>query len=259
MSYSCAGTEAVCTGQGASSSGSTTTSEPDSSPPCGTRACKNQSSSSERGAAMKVKKGCNSTDAGIPVTTEEELLRKTDITPEDVLGLQKITENYLCSPEENVYQIDFTRFKIRDMETSTVLFEITKPPASERTQGDKRDYDPNAGRFVRYQFTPAFLRLRQVGATVEFTVGEKPINNFRMIERHYFREQLLKSFDFEFGFCIPSSKNTCEHIYEFPPLSEEIMREMIIHPYETQSDSFYFVDNKLVMHNKADYSYSGGP
>jgi len=31
--------------------------------------------------------------------------------------------------------------------------------------GDKRDVDPNAGRFVRYQFTPAFLRLRQVGAT----------------------------------------------------------------------------------------------
>ncbi|XP_030638445.1 protein unc-119 homolog B [Chanos chanos] len=204
--------------------------------------------------AMKVKKGCNTTDVGVPVTTEEELLANTIITPEDVLGLQKITENYLCSPDDNVYNIDFTRFKIRDMETGTVLFEITKPPSTE-----KREVDPNAGRFVRYQFTPAFLRLRQVGATVEFTVGDIPINNFRMIERHYFRDKLLKSFDFEFGFCIPSSKNTCEHIYEFPPLSEDIMREMILHPYETQSDSFYFVDNKLVMHNKADYSYSGGP
>ncbi|GLD62563.1 protein unc-119 homolog B isoform X1 [Lates japonicus] len=29
------------------------------------------------------------------------------------------------------------------------------------------------------------------------------------------------------------------------------------HPHETQSDSFlYFVDNKLVMHNKADYSHA---
>uniref|UniRef100_A0A663MJW0 Protein unc-119 homolog A n=1 Tax=Athene cunicularia TaxID=194338 RepID=A0A663MJW0_ATHCN len=166
---------------------------------------------------------------------------------------------YLCTPEENVYKIDFTRFKIRDMESGTVLFEITKPAASEREHNDRKDIDPNAGRFVRYQFTPAFLRLRQVGATVEFTVGDKPINNFRMIERHYFRDQLLKSFDFEFGFCIPSSKNTCEHIYEFPQLSEDLIREMILHPYETQSDSFYFVDNKLVMHNKADYSYSGGP
>lgn len=177
-------------------------------------------------------------------------------------------------------------------------------------------------------------------------MGDKPVNNFRMIERHYFRNQLLKSFDFHFGFCIPSSKNTCEHIYDFPPLSEELsewagpcgqgasertswgecgsdlssypgslvsghyshvtnretqaqrgwgnslrlfglspsrsyegpavawlqlltfappgwaslaVNEMIRHPYETQSDSFYFVDDQLVMHNKADYSYSGAP
>ncbi|XP_016317621.1 protein unc-119 homolog A-like [Sinocyclocheilus anshuiensis] len=203
---------------------------------------------------MKVKQGC---DADVPCTTEEVLLKSTEITPEDVLGLQKITDNYLCGPEQNIHKIDFTRFKIRDMETGTVLFEITKPPTTESGEG-RTDFDQNAGRFVRYQFTPAFLQLRQVGATVEFTVGDVPINNFRMIERHYFRGQLLKSFDFEFGFCIPSSKNTCEHIYEFPPLSEEIMREMILHPYETQSDSFYFVDNKLVMHNKADYSYNGG-
>jgi hypothetical protein len=59
-----------------------------------------------------------------------------------------------------------------------------------------------------------------VGATVEFTVGDKAVSKFRMIERHFFRNKLLKTFDFEFGFCIPNSKNTCEHIYEFPELSE---------------------------------------
>lgn len=30
---------------------------------------------------------------------------------------------------------------------------------------DQMDVDPNAGRFVRYQFTPAFLQLKTVGAT----------------------------------------------------------------------------------------------
>lgn len=94
--------------------------------------------------------------------------------------------DYLCSPEDNVHMIDFTRFKIRDMETGTVLFEITKPPTpggprnlvnttfrvslslldpDPVSAGDKKLSDPNAGRFVRYQFTPAFLHLRQVGAT----------------------------------------------------------------------------------------------
>ena len=56
---------------------------------------------------------------------------------------------------------------------------------------------------------------------VEFTVGDKPVNKFRMIERHYYHNLLLKCFDFEFGFCIPNSKNTCEHIYEFPEIAPE--------------------------------------
>lgn len=38
--------------------------------------------------------------------------------------------DYLCTPDENIYNIDFTRFKIRDIETGTVLFEITKPPST---------------------------------------------------------------------------------------------------------------------------------
>lgn len=59
---------------------------------------------------------------------------------------------------------------------------------------------------------------------VEFTVGDKPVSNFRMIERHYFRDRLLKNFDFDFGFCIPCSRNTCEHIYEFPQLSEDLSK-----------------------------------
>ena len=33
------------------------------------------------------------------------------------------------------------------------------------------------------------------------------------------------------------------------------VREMVENPFLTKSDSFYFVDDKLVMHNKADYAY----
>nr|CAD7407035.1 unnamed protein product [Timema cristinae] len=170
-------------------------------------------------------------------------------------------EDYLCSPEANIYEIDFTRFKIRDLESGTILFEIAKPPPSDTEETDieleQEESDPNAGRFVRYQFTPQFLKLKTVGATVEFTVGSKSVSKFRMIERHFFRDKLLKSFDFEFGFCIPNSKNTCEHIYEFPTLAPELVKEMISHPFETRSDSFYFVDDHLIMHNKADYAYDG--
>ena len=56
---------------------------------------------------MKVKKGCNSTDVGAPVTTEDELLANTIITPEDVLGLQKITESKLLGPTHCSYHSFF--------------------------------------------------------------------------------------------------------------------------------------------------------
>lgn len=37
--------------------------------------------------------------------------------------------DYLCEPDANIYDIEFTRFKIRDLDTDQVLFEIAKPTA----------------------------------------------------------------------------------------------------------------------------------
>ncbi|XP_017851223.1 protein unc-119 homolog [Drosophila busckii] len=240
-------------------------------------AATSSSSSAATNSSNSSVSGSNETNAAVSATAGASALtnasKDLSVTPEHVLHLTKITDDYLCSANANVFEIDFTRFKIRDLESGAVLFEIAKPPseqfpdglsvedtmlaaAEELTLDDTAD--PNAGRYVRYQFTPAFLNLKTVGATVEFTVGSQPVNNFRMIERHFFRDRLLKTFDFEFGYCIPYSKNTCEHIYEFPNLPPDLVAEMISSPFETRSDSFYFVENRLVMHNKADYAYDGG-
>ena len=82
--------------------------------------------------------------------------------------------DYLCDRQANVYGIEFTRFKIRDMDGGKTLFEIAKPDDFQLDEGDEEDEaigdevqqdDPNAGRFVRYKFTPDFLKLHTVGAT----------------------------------------------------------------------------------------------
>lgn len=204
--------------------------------------------------ARKAKKA--ESDKTLDQTDYEKKLRsKEAVSVEDILKLARITDDYLCPITANSYKIDFTKFKIRDMESGGVLFEIAKPGGGNEVSLSP---DPNAGRYVRYEFPPEFLKLKQIGATVEFTIGEKPVNSFRMVERHYFKDQVIKSFDFDFGFCMPSSLNTCEHIYDLPALSPELMREMVQNPFQTKSDSFYFVDGKLVMHNKADYAYNAG-
>lgn len=213
------------------------------------------------GNPSKQIKSKENADHSLGPVTEEELLAKSYVTPVDVLRLPKATQGFLCAPEANVYEIEFVRFKLRDMDSGATLFEVFKPDkfVTGENQGPEFDEDPDqsSGRFVRYQFTPMFLKLKTIGAMVEFTIGNHEVKNFRMVERHYFRERLLKSFDFDFGFLIPGSKNTMEHIYEFQELSKADIKLMVENPYETRSDSFYFVDGKLVMHNKAEYSYSG--
>lgn len=76
-----------------------------------------------------------------------------------------------------------------------------------------------------------------------------------MIERHYFKNELIKSYKFTAPFCMPLSTNSMEAIYELPDLAKETVEEMIACPWETISDSFYFVEDKMVLHTRALFNY----
>ena len=54
---------------------------------------------------------------------------------------------------------------------------------------------------------------------------------------------------------MPKSKNECEFIYDLPVLTDEEKQDMIDNPWEAQSDSFFFVNQQLIIHNKAAYNY----
>lgn len=182
------------------------------------------------------------------------------ITPEYVLGLTKPTETFLCPLSANTYNIQFLSFRVRDVENGYVLFEISRdendPDPAQALDENLSPEEEAEYRTVRYHFGPDFFKLKTIGTTLTFSVGDKPVKNFQMIERHFFRNHLLHDYDFKFPFCIPNSTNDWETIYSIPNITEEMKKEMIAHPYETSSDSFYFVDGELVMHNKAEYDYS---
>mmetsp|Transcript_18612 Transcript_18612/g.22570 ORF Transcript_18612/g.22570 Transcript_18612/m.22570 type:complete len:133 (+) Transcript_18612:1-399(+) len=105
-----------------------------------------------------------------------------------------------------------------------------------------------------YTLPESFLRIPKISTSLVFKVNQA-LENFRMIERHYFRQQLIKSFDFSFGHTLAHSTNTWELIYDVPPLDNNVLDAMCTHPYETTSDSYYFVGDSLVMHNKAYYNF----
>ena len=43
-----------------------------------------------------------------------------------------------------------------------------------------------------------------------------------MIERHYYKDILIRSFEFKFPFCMPNTINEWESIYDMPELSEDL-------------------------------------
>ena len=175
-----------------------------------------------------------------------------DITPDSVGSLTEATSRFLCPLSANIYGIEFVYFKVRDLESGTTLFEVE----NEEEEEVKDLPEDDSIRTIKYHLGPDFLNLTALGSTIGFKVGSKEVRDFRMIERHYFRSTLLKSFDFNLELCIPGTRNTWEVIYEIPNLPESVKAEMIAAPWETKSDSFYFVENKLIMHNKAEYNYS---
>ena len=137
-------------------------------------------------------------------------LKMGEISPEDVLALEEPTDGYFCPLSANIYNIDFQSFKIRDMENNDTLFEVSKDPSAPPVDYSLLEGMDDSVRKIRYDFDAEFLKKKTIGTTLHFSIGDREVPNFRMIERHYFKDELVRSFDFAFGFCIPNTTNTWE-------------------------------------------------
>merc|ERR1711998_82333 len=86
------------------------------------------------------------------------------VTPEEVLTYDGPTDSYLCPLSANIYNVEFLAFKIRDIDSNTVLFEVKKD-----TDSIPPDYvpadDDDSARCIRYDFGSAFLNLKTIGTT----------------------------------------------------------------------------------------------
>ena len=95
----------------------------------------------------------------------------------------------------------------------------------------------DSARSIAYNFGPHFLDIQTVGTELTFNIGPYPMQRFRMIERHYFRDMIIKSFDFEMPFAMPNSTNTWEVMYSMPEMSPELREAMMTCPWEAKSDT----------------------
>lgn len=150
------------------------------------------------------------------------MVDSTAINPDYVRSLTTPTDHFLCKMSDNTFGIKFGAFRIRDMISGITLVDVPEEEIlkEEGVLTPEQLEDPTK-RLVKYHFGPDFLQLQTIGLKVEFSVGENPVHEMIMIERHYFKEKCIKSYEFNFAFCIPNSKNSWEVIYDMPQLTPE--------------------------------------
>jgi hypothetical protein len=158
----------------------------------------------------------------------------------------------------NRYGVEFLTFIVRDNDSKEIFFEINREPSPQPVQFQE-GVDYNQYRTINYTFPTRFLDMKNISTSLVFKVGEEEaLSSFRMIERHYDSEKnLIRSWDFETPFCMPGSTNGMEAEYDVPALSAELKASIINATGPgTYSDSFYFVGEEMIMHNKAFYQFA---
>ena len=160
----------------------------------------------------------------------------------------KPSEDFYIKLEDNIYEVKFIGFKMRDIETNQVYHEFYAQ--------DKYQLDIFASHILEYIFPHQVLKCKTIGTNLNFCVGDKPVTDLVFIEKHFLEGELAKSYQFDFPFFMPNSVNNIEFIYHVPEMSNEI-KEKISKKEDINafSDTFIFADGDLIIHRRAKYVY----
>ena len=165
-----------------------------------------------------------------------------------VLQMKAPTEDFLVKLEDNIPGVRFNGFKLRDLDSGEVYHEYYPQ--------DVYELDYFAENELDYTFPNKILKAKTLGSTLKLVVGNQIVKNLVLVERHYIDGKLAANYSFKFPLFMPNSSNSIEFIYNVPKLSEEIVKRMNNgDPISAKSDTFVFVEGKMVVHRRAKYIY----
>ena len=174
----------------------------------------------------------------------------SDFTEEQALKLEKPLDKFLVKLEDNIYGVKFNGFRLRDTQEKKIYHEYYPK--------DEYELDYFADHMLDYPFPNDILKgQKNLGTKLNLViVGDKPVKNLVLLERHYIEGKLAANFRFAFPMFMPKSKNEVEFIYNIPKLSDDtedkLKKGEDVH---AASDTFVFVDGKLIIHRRAKYTY----
>ena len=174
---------------------------------------------------------------------------QNNFTLDDAKKMDKPTDHFLIKLEDNIPGVRFNGFKLRDMETSQTYHEYYPE--------DKYELDYFADHVLDYRFPNTILKNeKHLGTTLNLCVGDKLVKDLVLLERHFIGGKVAAEFTFKFPIFMPNSQNSIEFIYNIPKMTPEVEEKMAKgEDIEAKSDTFIFVEGKLVFHRRAKYVY----
>ena len=175
----------------------------------------------------------------------------SDFTEEQALKLEKPLDKFLVKLEDNTYGVKFNGFRLKNMEEPYKVYHEYYPK-------DEYELDYFADHMLDYPFPNDIIKgQKQLSTKLNLVVvGDKVVKNLVLLERHYIEGHIAANFRFVFPLFPPKSKNEVEFIYKIPKLSDEIENKLKNgEDVHGASDTFIFVEGKLIIHRRAKYTY----
>ena len=174
---------------------------------------------------------------------------KKEITIDEVMNMKTPSENFYVELKDNILGIRFKGFKLRDVKTNEIFHSYQSENIYE--------LDYFADNELEYVFPLNIFKAKNLGSNITLVVGNNLVKDLTLIERHYIDNQLAANYKFEFPVFMPSSENNIEFMYPIPPLTKDTIEKISnCEDISAKSDTFIFVEGKLMVHRRANYTYT---
>ena len=92
-----------------------------------------------------------------------------NVTIDEIRELKRPTDIFMCKLSDNVYKVEFLKYRIRDMVSKLTLVEIDN---EEGKLDELPDEITDEDRKLKYKFGPDFLEFETIGTELIFKVGD---------------------------------------------------------------------------------------
>jgi hypothetical protein len=166
-----------------------------------------------------------------------------------VLNMCEPSSEFFVHLEDNIYGIRFKGFKLRDYQTNEIFHNFISD--------DIYELDYFAENELSYIFPSIILKSQNLGSNITLVVGDHLVKDLTLIERHYIDNKLQANYKFDFPVFLPNSENNVEFMYNVPQLSKETQDNLDKGgEINAKSDTFIFVEGKLMIHRRTNYIYT---